>query len=137
MRTTAKMILKKWIRRHETFKLIPHTDADGKMTIGWGRRLIKGLSLDEANYLFDNDIKEIESELSNYSWYINQPENVQHALLHMAYALGINDLLSFKMMKHYLINKNYALASIEILNSSWADKNPERAKDVSLMMRQE
>jgi lysozyme len=131
------MDLKNWIKNHEGFNPHPYLDTQNRVTIGYGRNLDeRGISPDEANYLFDSDFQLCVTELSKYMWYINQPYNVKYALLDMCFNLGIGRLLGFKKMIAALTVNDYTNAAIEALDSKWASQVGERAKDVALMIRQ-
>lgn len=131
------MEYKNWIKSNEGLSLKLYKDTVNKWTIGYGRNIQdNGLSKDEADYLFDNDFDRCQRELSSYPWYVNQPENVQAALMNMCFNLGIGRLLGFKKMITALDIKDYTKASIEALDSKWANQVGQRAKDVALMMRQ-
>jgi lysozyme len=107
------------------------------MTIGYGRNLHdKGISQEEADYLFDNDFDDCQRELSTCSWYTDQPEGVQAALMNMCFNLGFPRLLGFKRMIAALKANNRTLASQEALNSKWATQVGQRAKDVAVMLRE-
>ncbi len=109
----------------------------GKLTIGYGRNIEdNGISQTEGDFLFDNDFARCERELAAYPWYVNQPENVQYALMDMCFNLGIARLLGFKKMIMALTVKDYTKAAIEALDSKWASQVGDRSKDVALMMRQ-
>lgn len=117
--------------------MLPYTDTVGKLTIGWGRNLEEnGISQEEADYLFDNDIAICEKELSKCKWYVDQPEGVQAALLNMCFNLGLPRLKGFKRMISALKEKNYTQAAIEALDSKWAKQVGQRAKDVAVMLRE-
>lgn len=129
--------LKDWIKKHEAFKSHPYLDIAEKWTIGWGRNIEdNGISQEEGNLLFDNDFARCQKELSQFTWYINQPENVQDAIMNMCFNMGIRRLLGFKRMIMALTEKDYTKAAIEALDSKWARQVGQRAKDVALMMRQ-
>lgn len=114
-----------------------YTDSVGKLTIGWGRELQdNGISQAEADFMFDNDFARCQKELAQYSWYLDQPQNVKDALMNMNFNLGITKLLEFKKMITALVNKDYTKAAMEALNSKWAKQVGQRAKDVALMIRQ-
>ncbi len=109
----------------------------GKITIGWGRNIEdNGISQEEGDFMFDNDFARCQTELAEYSWYTDQPENIQDALMNMNFNMGITRLLTFKKMIAALIAKDYTKSAIEALNSKWAIQVGQRAKDVALMMRQ-
>lgn len=129
--------LKDWIKKNEAFKSHPYTDTVGKLTIGWGRNIEdNGISKEEADYLFDNDFARCQRELAPYTWYVNQPQNVQYALMNMCFNLGIDRLLGFRKMIMALTAKDYTNAAREALDSKWATQVGDRAKQVALMMRQ-
>jgi lysozyme len=136
-RRIVELDLKGWIKRCEGFDSHPYVDTVGKVTIGWGRNLHDtGLSQEEADYLFENDFSRCERELAQCSWYIDQPKLVQAALLNMCFNLGIGRLKKFKRMIDALEAKNYTLAAQEALDSKWAIQVGQRAKDVSVMIRE-
>jgi lysozyme len=128
--------LKSWIKAHESYLSHPYLDTVGKITIGFGRNLAdNGISIQEGDLLFDNDFARCEKELSPFSWYKNQPQNIQYALMDMCFNMGILHLLGFKKMLDAIESKNYTLAAIEALDSKWAKQVGKRATDVALMIR--
>jgi lysozyme len=125
-----------WIKGQEGYSKMPYIDTAGKLTIGWGRNLQDhGVSPDEAELMFQNDLKRATKDLEQFSWYLNAPDNVKKALINMSFNLGLRHLLSFKKMIAALINKNYTNAALEALDSKWAKQESARAKDVVVMMR--
>lgn len=129
--------LKEWIKKCEGYKSHPYLDTVGKVTIGYGRNIDdNGISQEEGDYLFDNDFARCERELAPYPWYVNQPQNVQDALMNMCFNLGIGKLLGFRKMIIALTTKDYTTAAIEALDSKWATQVGQRAKDVAVMIRQ-
>lgn len=114
-----------------------YSDTVGKLTIGWGRNIEdNGISQAEADFMFDNDFARCQRELAPFPWYVNQPQNVQDALMNMCFNLGIARLLGFKKMIMALTAKDYTTAALEALDSKWAQQVGQRAKDVALMIRQ-
>ncbi len=137
MKTTVLKNLKKWIKNCEKCVLRPYLDSQGILTIGWGRNLHdKGISQEEADFLFENDFADCERELLECSWYDNQPIGVQCALMNMCFNLGLPKLKGFKRMIAALEAKNYTLAAKEALDSKWATQVGQRAKDVAVMIRE-
>lgn len=125
-----------WIKKCESLRLKLYVDTTGNSTIGWGRNMRKGISIDEAELMFQNDFKEAVNELLPHGWYTSQPEGVKNALINMNFNLGIEELLQFKSMITALTAKNYAIAAQEALNSKWATQVGDRAKDVAVMIRE-
>jgi lysozyme len=130
------MELKSWIKKCEGFNRYPDVGHDFMVSIGYGRKLDNGISKEEACILFDNDFARCQNELASFSWYYDQPQNVQDALLNMCFNLGIQKLLGFRKMITALIDKDYTNAAIEVINSEWGARYNERAKDVALLIRQ-
>lgn len=126
----------KWIKHYEGLDLHLYTDTTGHTTIGWGRNLDKGISLDEAELMFKNDLNEAVSELEAFYWFNELPPSVQNALVNMNFNLGITEFLTFSDMIHALIAKDYTKAAQAVLDSLWAKEVGQRAKDVALMIRQ-
>lgn len=114
-----------------------YLDTVGKQTIGWGHNIEdNGISKEEADFIFDNDFARCQRELAPFPWYVNQPENVQAALMNMCFNMGIGRLLGFKRMLSAINGKDYTKAAMEALDSKWAGQVGDRAKQVALMMRQ-
>lgn len=128
--------IKNWIKHCEGLKLEMYVDITGNPTIGYGRNLSKGISKDEADFMFENDIREALSQLEKYDWYIQSPQNVKNAMLNMCFDLGIAGLNNFRKMIMALQKKDYTTAAMESLASKWARQVGQRAKDVALMIRQ-
>jgi lysozyme len=129
--------LKKWLIEHEGMSLKPYKCPNGKITIGVGRNLeSNGLSLDECNYLLENDIARCRRELDVYWWFIILNENRKNALLNMCFNLGLTKLLTFKKMIVALEQKNYDRAAIEALDSRWAKQVKGRAVDIAEVIKE-
>lgn len=125
-----------WIKKCEGLNLETYIDTTGHLTIGWGRNLKNGIRLDEAELMFQNDLKQTIQELDAQEWFGNLPDNVQSALINMNFNLGITKLLGFRKMVAALQKKDYTTAAMEALDSLWAKQVGQRAKDVALMIRQ-
>lgn len=128
--------LQAWIKKCEALRLRMYIDINKNPTIGWGRNLRKGVSLDEAELMFQNDFKEAVNELLPYIWFTSQPEGVKNALINMNFNLGIGKLLQFRKMIAALTDKNYTVAAQEALDSKWSVQVGDRAKDVAVMLRE-
>lgn len=133
MNMTAKSLIK----RHEGFNSRPYKCTAGKLTIGWGRNIEdNGISVQEAEFLLDNDILRCQLDLYKYRWYLDQPYDVQIALLDMCFNMGINKLICFKKMIKALEDKDYTVAAMEALDSKWAKQVGDRAKTIAVMIRE-
>lgn len=124
------------IIRHEGFKRFAYTDSVGSCTIGCGRNVDArggiGLSPDEVIYLLRNDLKRVEYELMQFSWYRHIDSRTrQEALIEFVFNIGLTDFLDFKKTITALIDQDYDKAAAEMLDSLWADQVGYRAVDVS------
>lgn len=124
-----------WIKGDERCELKVYKDSLGFDTIGWGRCLENGIRQDEAELMFQNDLKQAVHELEQCDWYTMQPHNVQCALINMNFNLGIHKLSQFTGMINALKEKNYTLAAQEALNSLWAKQVHHRANEIADVIR--
>lgn len=126
-----------WIKVDEGYSNKLYKDTTGKLTIGYGRNIEdEGIRLDEAELMFQNDLKEAINDIDNFLWYIYSPDPVKKALINMSYNLGLTNLLTFKKMLHAIMDKNYTKAAAEVLDSKWAKQVQSRAKDIAVMIRE-
>ena len=133
--------LKEDIKADEGLVLHEYKDNLGYSAIGYGRLIDErrggGISQEEADYLLTNDILRVIEQLATRTNLTSYPAAVQHALINMAFQLGVNGLLGFEKMWAHLDNHDYEAAADEALDSRWATQTPARAKRVTDMMRSE
>ncbi len=123
--------------RHEGFKTKAYKCPSGKVTIGVGRNLEDmGLSDDEVLTLLANDVNRCISEAEcALGWYKRLDPVRQDVIVSMLFQMGLSRFLKFHKTIVALKIGDYALASKEMLLSSWAAQTPARAKELSEMMR--
>jgi lysozyme len=136
-----KQKLKDLLKLHEGFKSSVYQDTEGYWTIGIGRmvdpELGGGISLDEAEYLLENDINRCQTILeNNLSFWNNLSECRQVVLLDMYFNLG-NRLFKFKKMMQALYEEDYNKASDEMLDSKWSKQVGERSERLARMMKED
>jgi lysozyme len=129
--------LRAQLMRHEGLRLMPYTDTAGKLTIGVGRNLTdRGISEDEASALLDNDITNIWHELTQKcACFGAMDEPRQHALIDIAFNLGVPALMHFVKMMTALEARDYDRAADEMLDSKWARQVGKRAQTLATIMR--
>lgn len=129
--------LKELLIKHEGIRLRPYRCSAGKLTIGIGRNLDDvGISLDEANYLLEADIqKTIEQVSKKYAWFSNLDPVRKDVIINMVFNLGISGFSKFHNLIAHLSLQQYLLASIEMIESKWADQVGSRAKELAHMMK--
>lgn len=137
---TRMETVKNDLRAHEGFRDHAYRDHLGFWTIGYGRLIDRrkggGISVEEAEMLLENDIREVSIGLSQLiSFWPELPSQVQRALINMAFQMGVRGVLAFRKTLAHLADGQYAAAADEALNSRWARQTPVRAKEVTEWMR--
>lgn len=124
------------IKFDEGFRGQPYLDTVGKTTIGYGRNLDDNpLTKSEAEYLLNNDLKKVSYECCKLSYYSELTHTRKAVILNMVYNLGMPRFKKFKKMNSALAERNYLLASVEMLDSRWADQVGDRATRLSEQMK--
>jgi lysozyme len=136
--------LQQLIIEHERYRRYVYTDTTGLsahedggiLTVGIGRNLeAKGISMDEALYLLNNDIKQCEKELTaNISFYTSLDDVRKCALIDLCFNLGIMELVKFEMLEE-MKNKNYIEAVNKLKKTLWfKEVGKERSDDIIFMI---
>lgn len=133
-------ILKNMLRKHEGVVLHAYTDSLGYQTIGVGRLIDErkggGISMVEAMFLLENDIKRVEDDLDIHCpWWRQMDETRQLVIADMCFNLGISNLLGFKNTLKAMKEGRYEDAAKGMLDSKWANQVGRRATHLSEMMR--
>jgi lysozyme len=130
--------LKGQLSLHEDLRSFPYVDTVGKVSIGIGRNLTdRGLSRDEIDLLYHNDIMMCQIDLDNHlPWWRGMSDNRQRVLLDMCFNLGIVRLLGFHTSLRLMSEGKYEEASRQMLRSKWAKQVKGRASNLSRMMRE-
>jgi len=127
------------IKEHEGVVKHAYQDSRGYWTIGVGRlideKLKGGLSDDEIDYLLANDVKRCEDEAVTYPFYAKMDEARKAVIICMLFQLGRPNFDKFQNFQAALLVGDFQLASNEMLNSLWARQTPNRANELSQMMR--
>lgn len=121
---------------------VPYAYQDhlGYWTIGYGFLIdrSRGGAIPERvadfwlNYKLDSARERLSAALP---WFDDAPEQVQRALVNMAYQLGLSGLLRFRKTLSHLAAGEYAEAADEALRSRWAEQTPNRARRVAGWIR--
>ena len=122
------------IKKHEGFSPIVYQCTAGYDTIGYGQR-IKYLKVtkEQAEEWLKEELSNLKYILSDkYDWFFSSPTEVQDIVINMAYQLGVSSFGKFKKTISYIKDRNYEMASVEMLDSKWARiDTPNRAKELS------
>ena len=131
-----RQLLRSQLERHEGLRLKPYRDTVGKLTIGYGRNLEDvGISRDEAEFMLDNDIDQVERQLETVDEYRDLDAVRQAVIANMAFNLGFAGLMGFKNMWAAIGRRDWESASEEMLNSKWARQVGVRAVELSEIMQ--
>ena len=121
------------IKQHEGYVGIVYKDSLGIDTIGYGFA-IKDLELDEdiCEIILERKVKDLQDRVDNkFNWYRYMPPEIKDIVLEMCYQMGVYGFSCFKKTIAYLQNKQWEKASVEMLDSRWAQQTPNRAQEMS------
>lgn len=124
------------IVEHEGLEYSAYQDTKGYWTIGIGTcidsRVKCGLTKDECYFLLSNRLNLVRNNLNEYSWFKSLDLTRQDVLVELGFNIGISGIFGFKKMISALSNKNYELATKELLNSQWQKQVGEkRSRDMA------
>ena len=134
-----RLLLTSDLKKHEGVMLFAYSDTVGKTTIGYGRNIDgvggKGISLEEAEYLLENDVEEFITGVEEaLPWALGETSARKRVLVNMAFNLGVEGLLGFSNMLEAMEDGDYETASKEMLNSKWATQVGKRAVELAADM---
>ena len=134
----SKESLKERIKLHEGYRLEPYTDTLGYLTGGIGHRIMPNEEVPTTKEgwmkLFDKDFQSAWEFMERFCEENNLrviSDDAKEVLCEMIYQMGFSGVSKFKNMIKALQNRNYKLASTEMLDSRWAKQTPNRAKELS------
>ena len=124
--------------KEEGLSLEPYFDSLGFATIGVGHKIdgnFSTISLEFAGKLLKEDIDIARKECQKYPFFFELNECRQYVMIDMMFNLGATKFRTFKKMILALENKNYVVASAEMLDSLWAKQVKSRAKRLANIMK--
>ncbi len=131
------MSLIEQIKEHEGFRSRVYQCTEGHDTIGFGFKVADlELDLDIAEEILQRKLNLLIKRVNNrFSWVSKAPEPIQNVVYNMVYQLGLNGFSRFRLSIQYLADKNYEKASKEMLDSRWARQTPNRAIELSNIVK--
>ena len=127
------------LKRHEGVRTHAYQCTANMTTVGVGRNIDEdgglGLSVDEIEFLLENDIKRCKQELITLPWFSQIDSVRQDALINMCFNLGMPRLLGFKNALTAMSVGDYDTAADEFMDSRWAKQVGYRAEEVCTMIR--
>jgi len=121
------------VKLSEGFRDKVYKDTLGIDTIGYGFA-IKDLVLDKdiAETILRRKLDSlIERVNKRFAFVKDLPEAGQDVIYEMCYQMGVSGVSKFKKTLLYLENKEFRMASKEMLDSRWARQTPNRANRLS------
>ena len=125
------------IKKHEGFVEHVYDDSLGIPTIGYGFA-IKDLILDEdiAEEILIRKLEKLKrNATARFKWLEDMPVEVQEVILNMCYQLGVTGTSKFRKAISALQEGDWEEAANEMLDSLWARQTPNRAKELSDIIR--
>ena len=125
------------IKHHEGFVEHVYDDSLGIPTIGYGFA-IKDLILDEdiAEEILIRKLEKLKRNAnSRFQWLEDMPQEVQAVILNMCYQLGVTGVSKFRKAISALQEGDWDEAANEMLDSLWARQTPNRATELSDIVR--
>ena len=127
------------LKRHEGVRTHAYQCTANMTTVGVGRNIDEdgglGLSIDEIEFLLENDIRRCKQELITLPWFSQIDSVRQDALINMCFNLGMTRLLGFKNALTAMSVGDYDTAADEFMDSRWAKQVGYRAEEVCTMIR--
>lgn len=121
------------LKLDEKLSLLPDSSEQGKFKIGYGLNLRTGITEEEASAILVIRVRMIQGALeSKLKWLSFAPVEVKNVLINMAYQLGLTALLELKRTLGFMRKEQYIEASIEMLDTDWAEEDRERSKRLSV-----
>jgi|TARA_R100000455_G_C6175907_1_gene55559 lysozyme len=127
------------LKRHEGIRTHAYQCTANMTTVGVGRNIDEdggiGLSIDEIEFLLENDIKRCKQELITFPWFSQIDSVRQDALVNLCFNLGMTRLLGFRNALTAMSVGDYDKAADEFMDSKWAKQVGSRAEEVCAMIR--
>lgn len=130
---SAVELARESLKIHEGFSEFVYKCPSGYNTIGYGRNLDqKGITVEEADYLLDNDIGECLVDLSRFlKCWDRLNETQQAALIDFRYNLGAWGFRLFKKCIAALEAGDYEEAAKQIMDSRYAKQVGRRSLNIA------
>ena len=126
------------IKHHEGFRSKVYKCTEGYDTIGYGFA-IKDLELDEdiSERILMRKLDNLMTRIGKtFVWWRSADSTVKDVVVEMCYQLGVSGFSKFKKTIDHLENKRYGKASAEMLDSRWAKQTPNRALELSNLIKE-
>ena len=125
------------IKKHEGFRSKVYKCSLGYDTIGYGFA-IKDLVLDKdiADQILTRKVYDLVCKIQDkFRWFDKLPQEAADVVVNMCFQLGVTGFSKFKKTIALLKAHKFKAASVEMLDSKWALQTPNRAEELSHILR--
>jgi lysozyme len=132
--------LRESIKRHEGLRLTLYRCPAGKQTIGYGHNIEdNGISVEAANFILDEDIDHAIADSVTWlgdpgAWHMLD-EYRQMVIIEMMFNMGLTRMRTFKKMRKAVLEENFGMAAIEMVNSLWSRQVGKRSHAMARQMK--
>jgi len=126
------------VRRYEGFKLRHYQDAGGNLSVARGTRHPQRptTTAHDATTALERDLRRIGRQLESQLPAFGKLDSVrQRVLLHIAFNVGVGQLLKMRRFISAVSVRHWPVASAEMLLSKWSEEDKVRARVLADMIR--
>jgi lysozyme len=129
------------LKRHEGIRTHAYQCTANMTTVGVGRNIDEdgglGLSIDEIEFLLENDIRRCKQELIALPWFPEIDSVRQDALINMCFNLGGTRLSKFKNMLAACRKHDWNEMARQMEDSRWFGQVGRRSKELQDLVLQQ
>ena len=115
------------IEPEEGLKLHKYIDTTGNETIGRGHLLSNGISINAANFIYNEDVENALNECKNKIDFFDKLDIPRaYVLVNLCFNMGIGGLLGFERMLGAMKENNFNEAAAQLSNSLENKEVPNR-----------
>ena len=124
------------IKKHEGFRSKVYKCTQGYDTIGYGFA-VKDLVLDkDIEQILTRKVYDLVCKIQDkFKWFDKLPQEAADVVVNMCYQIGLSGFSKFKKTIALLKKHKFKAASVEMLDSRWALQTPNRAEELSHILR--
>jgi len=123
------------IRKHEGLRLRMYLDTEGVHTVGFGHNMDQGINQAIADFIFEEDMKDVRRDARGFDWFDGLNEARQAVVENMLFNLGLGRFSRFKKTIQAIKDEDWYKAADEMKNSKWYSQVGYRAVQLCSMMR--
>jgi lysozyme len=123
------------LKMDEGFRAEVYLDTEGIPTCGWGHALHIGspVSLRICELFFEADLERVERDFAALK--LPEMDSVRAYIVRcMLFQMGLKGVRGFKKFLAALRKNDWTEASLQMLDSKWANQTPKRARRLAFMM---